>query len=110
MLIDYEFCDGCHTCEMACKMELDLKEGQYGIQVFSAGPWKIEGKKYQYDFVPVPTDMCNFCVDRIAAGKTPSCQHHCQSLAIEVGPLEELTEKMQGKTKMVLYTPQASRQ
>lgn len=108
MLIDYEFCSGCHACEMACKIELGLKEGQFGIKVAEVGPFQIGEKEWQYDFVPVLTDMCDFCADRVAQGKIPSCQHHCQALAIEVGPIEELVPKMTGKTKMVIYTPKAS--
>ncbi len=29
LLIDYEFCTGCHACEVACKMELSLPNGQW---------------------------------------------------------------------------------
>ena len=47
ILIDYEYCSNCHTCEVACKMELGIPEGKWGIRVFEVGPWNIEGDKWQ---------------------------------------------------------------
>ena len=31
LLIDYEYCSGCHACEVACKKRLGLPEGEFGI-------------------------------------------------------------------------------
>jgi anaerobic dimethyl sulfoxide reductase subunit B (iron-sulfur subunit) len=104
LLIDYEFCTGCHSCEMACKAELKLPTGKWGIQVAQIGPWQINEDRWEYEFIPVPTELCNLCEDRVESGKKPSCVHHCQSLIMEYGPVEELTKKMT-KAKMVLYTP-----
>jgi len=39
LLIDYEYCTGCHTCEVACKQELDLPVGKWGIKLLEDGPW-----------------------------------------------------------------------
>ena len=33
LMIDYEFCTGCHACEVACKKHLGLPAGQHGIRV-----------------------------------------------------------------------------
>ncbi|RLF04803.1 MAG: oxidoreductase, partial [Thermoprotei archaeon] len=30
LLIDYEYCTGCHTCEVACKQEHNLQPDQWG--------------------------------------------------------------------------------
>ena len=27
LIIDYKYCTGCHSCEMACKVEKNLKIG-----------------------------------------------------------------------------------
>ena len=43
LLIDYEFCTGCHACEMACKVEKGLGEGEWGIKLAEIGPWKLDG-------------------------------------------------------------------
>lgn len=104
LLIDYEFCTGCHTCEMACKTELGLPEGKWGIQLTQIGPYEIEEDKWEYTFIPVVTELCDLCKDRVAAGKYPSCVHHCQAQVMEYGPIEELAA-MINKPKMILIAP-----
>ncbi|ACL19946.1 4Fe-4S ferredoxin iron-sulfur binding domain protein [Desulfitobacterium hafniense DCB-2] len=105
ILIDYEFCTGCHTCEMACKTELGLPKGKWGIQVSQIGPWQIDDNQWEYTFIPVPTTLCNLCEDRVAAGKLPTCVHHCQALVMRYGPVEELAALMKDKPKMLLFAP-----
>ena len=72
LLIDYEYCTGCHSCEMACRMEHDIPVGQWGIKLAEIGPWQIEGDKWQFSNVPVPTDLCDLCEERVAQGKQPA--------------------------------------
>ena len=33
LLINYEYCTGCMSCEMACSVEHDIPVGQYGIKM-----------------------------------------------------------------------------
>ena len=35
LLVDYDYCTGCHTCEVACRKALDLgtAERQMGVQL-----------------------------------------------------------------------------
>ncbi|HJF61965.1 MAG TPA: 4Fe-4S binding protein, partial [Gordonibacter urolithinfaciens] len=40
-MIDYEFCTGCHACEVACKKHLGLPAGQHGIRVLQDGPREL---------------------------------------------------------------------
>lgn len=54
LLINYEFCTGCGTCEMACSVEHDIPIGRYGIQMATIGPWQIDKKNWQLDTVPIP--------------------------------------------------------
>ncbi len=42
LLIDYELCTGCQSCEVSCKEEHDYPVGKWGIRVFDDGPWEIE--------------------------------------------------------------------
>lgn len=103
ILIDYEWCTGCHTCETACQMEHDLPIGQFGITLSEIGPYKFGEDKWQFAYVPIPTDQCDFCEERLAKGKQPACMHHCQAQCLEVGPLDELVKKMTEKRKTVLF-------
>ncbi len=105
MLIDYEFCTGCHSCEVACQMEHGLPVGQFGIKLAEVGPWQIEGDRWQYSYVPVPTEQCNLCGARLAHGKKPACVQACQAAVMEVGPVEELAKRMSEKSHLVLFTP-----
>ena len=105
LLIDYEYCDNCHTCEVACKEEHDIPLGKWGIKVYEVGPWNIEGNKWQLKYVPVPTDMCDLCEERVGKGKLPRCAHDCYTGSIEFGTVEELAKRLERKPSQVLFVP-----
>lgn len=108
LLIDYEFCSGCETCVVACKEEHDLPVGKWGIRVLDDGPWQKndsgdQGNCFNWNKIPVPTDLCDLCEERIAVGKRPTCVHHCQADVIRFGTLEEMAKEMARKPKQVLW-------
>lgn len=105
ILIDYEFCSGCHTCEVSCKMEHNRPDGHYGIKLQEVGPWQIDEKRWQLKYVPCFTDECVFCPDRIAKGKKPACVTSCYTGSMKFGPIEELAKDMNSKRKQVLFRP-----
>jgi len=104
LLIEYGFCTGCHSCEVACKVDKGLPTGKFGIQLAQIGPWKIDEDRWQFDYVPVLTDICDLCEERTAVGKLPTCVQHCQSLIIEHGKIEDLAAKAAGMKRAVLFT------
>jgi len=93
LLIDYDWCTGCHSCEIACQVEHNLPLGQYGIKIAELGPWEYAPDVWQYSYVPMPTNQCDLCVFRTAAGMLPTCVKHCQAQCMEYGSLEELTAR-----------------
>lgn len=103
LLVDYEWCTGCHSCEFACQMEHGLPVGQTGILVTEVGPWKIEGDTWQYAYMPVPTDQCDLCAARVGLGKAPTCVQHCQAKCLEYGPVDVLSAKLAAKPKQAVY-------
>lgn len=105
LLIDYGYCTGCHSCEMACSMEHEIPVGQWGIKLAQIGPWQIDEDRWQYSYIPAPTELCNLCGSRVAKGKQPACVHHCQAGVMKFGPVEELAKEMENKSHMVLFTP-----
>ena len=108
LLINYEYCTGCMSCEMACAVEHDIPVGQYGIKMEEIGPWQIDKKHWQLDYVPVPTDMCDLCVSRLEKGKKPTCVKHCQAFCMKYGTVEELAAEMAtAKTKCALFVPKS---
>lgn len=103
LLIDYEYCTGCHSCEAACKVEHSLENGKWGIRVEQQGPQQIDEDSWDFFFVPVPTALCDLCEERVNEGRLPACVHHCQSLCMEYGDVTELAAKLDKKPKQVLY-------
>lgn len=102
ILVDYAWCTGCHSCEMACQMEHGLPIGQSGVKVFQIGPWQIEGDKWQYDYAAVFGDQCDLCAERRARDKAPSCVKHCQADCLTFGLLDELIGKLKDHRKQAL--------
>lgn len=109
LLIDYEFCSGCETCVVACKEEHDLPVGKWGIRVLNDGPWQKDdsddsGNCFNWNKIPVPTDLCDLCETRVLAGKKPTCVHHCQADVMRFGPVDEMARELARKPKQVLWT------
>ena len=106
LLIDYQWCTGCHSCEMACKVEHGWQAGEAnGVMLFADGPRKFPNGKFEYTYLPVMTSLCDLCADRTAAGKLPTCVHHCQAGVMVYGTLQELAAKAAAaaKDKMVIF-------
>ena len=40
-----------------------------GSKTLYFDPWQIEGDKWQLWYMPVPTDQCDLCADRVGKGK-----------------------------------------
>lgn len=94
LYIDYNFCTGCMTCQIACQMEKGLSDDQNGILIQQIGPFQVEGEKWEFDYIPVPTDFCDLCAHRTELGKQPTCVQHCQAACMEWGSIEELAKKV----------------
>ncbi|WP_102378609.1 oxidoreductase [Raoultibacter timonensis] len=110
ILVNYEYCTNCHSCEVACKKYLHLPKGEFGIKINEVGPYEIEngtgkGKdRWEWHFAPTLTKACNLCEDRVEAGKMPMCVQHCQAWCMYYGEVEDLAKKMDGKTRWALLT------
>lgn len=104
LLIDYDYCTGCHTCEVACKQEHNLPVGKWGIKVNEIILENFDNKVSIY-YLPFPTDLCNLCRNRTESGMAPACVKHCQAGCMKYGPVSELAAEMEKKSKMVLFVP-----
>lgn len=109
LLIDYEFCTGCHSCEVTCKHELDLEEGLWGIKLLEFGPVEIEKDLWERICLPYPTMLCDLCQDRVANGKLPACVHNCPAACMQYGTVGELAEQAAYKPMRVLFVPRQSK-
>lgn len=108
ILINYEFCTGCHSCEVACKKQLGLPEGEFGIKLTETGPYPYEGKtgadQWEWTYLPVITKACDMCVDRTEKGKMPACVQTCQAWCMYFGEVEDLAKKIDGTSRCALFT------
>lgn len=93
MIVNYGYCTSCFSCEVSCSKKNDIPEGQWGIKLSEYGPKKLGGE-WEWDYVAVPSRLCNLCEDRLAEGKKPMCELHCVANCIEVLPLEDAPQRM----------------
>ena len=110
LLINYQYCTGCHSCEVACRKKNDIPLGKWGIKINEVGPFKLDEDPdhttWEFDYVPVPTSLCDLCADRLGQGLKPVCEVDCQALVIEHGPLEELAKRARELgSKTAVYLP-----
>lgn len=101
LLIDYHYCTGCHSCEVACQQEHKLPAETFGITVTEYVLNTRDG--LSLDYVPFRTGLCNLCAHRTQNGEQPACVKHCQSRCISYGPLDSLVSEMKNCVKPVLY-------
>ncbi|MGI6217725.1 MAG: hypothetical protein ACOYIK_08960 [Coriobacteriales bacterium] len=103
LLIDQEYCSGCHSCEISCRNEHDLPLDQWGIKVGEVGPFVVdkEADKFIWNYYPQVTALCDTCVDRRLRGEKAACELHCLTDAITVGPIDELYKKMEERGSMM---------
>ena len=111
LLINYKLCTGCASCVVACKEAHGYPVGVWGIRVFDDGPWrKREGAFYGHEFnwnkVPVPTDLCDLCVERTQQGRDPVCVHHCLADVMRFGEVSELAGELAKQPGQVLWVPE----
>ena len=57
LLIDYEYCTGCFTCQVACAQEYNWPAGMGGIRVQEIIQRLPKGKAY-LTYLPFPTELC----------------------------------------------------
>ena len=103
MLINYDYCTGCHSCEVACRAEHGFADDEGGIVVKQVGPWEYAPDLFQYAFMPVITDQCDQCKDRVGQGKDPTCVHHCQVEVMAYGDVSTLENEVPEGSKSVIF-------
>ena len=104
LLIDYEYCTGCYTCQVACAQEYRRPKDQIGMQVIETITMLPNGRPY-LAFIPFPTENCTLCAGRTRKGLEPTCVKHCMANVIRHGPVEELAKDFIKKRRMVLWAP-----
>ena len=111
ILINYEYCTGCHSCEVACKKRLGLPEGEFGIKAHPDGPLGVRGRAQGggplgVDVAPRPHQGVRFVRRPHGEGQDA----HVRAALPGVVPVPRrggrLARKMDGKTRWALMVPQ----
>lgn len=110
ILIDYEWCSGCHTCEMACAVETthaSFPEGHCGVKVHEEGIYQIAARpvdRHQHAHLHRPVRPVR---GAYGAGEPqePTCVKHCQAHVLQFGDVEDLAKDLAAKPKQVLVLP-----
>ena len=107
MIVDYGYCTNCYSCEVSCSKGKGLPLDEWGIKITEFGPHKLGGE-WEWDYVAVPSRLCDLCKDRVAEGNKALCELHCIANAIEVVPLEDVSKRMAefGRGKVACFIPQ----
>ena len=90
--IDADKCVGCRTCMMACPysnryfIESDERYYEKGATVFE----QFWASKHQ----PGTVTKCDFCRERLQAGKEPACVANCPTVARYFGDLDDPTSEV----------------
>ncbi|OGO43115.1 MAG: hypothetical protein A2137_07855 [Chloroflexi bacterium RBG_16_58_8] len=104
LLIEYEYCTGCHACEVACKQEHNYTGGMCGIRVDELVT--VGSDKVHVDYVPITTRFCDLCADRMKRGETTTaCVKHCQATCLYYGTVSQLARLMEKKPRSSIYAP-----
>ena len=107
LLVDYQWCTGCHSCQMACRVEHKYDEnGANGVMLFEDGPRMQPNGKYEYTNLPVFTSLCDLCKDRVGEGKLPTCVHHCQAACLKYGTVDELAKMAKENPRSWIFVPE----
>ena len=104
LLIDYEYCTGCHSCELACAQEYTHKPGIRGIKVFEVEQKLPDGREY-LSYFPFPTEACILCPHLTREDMDPACVKHCMGACMKYGRIEDLAVELGKKPRMVLWVP-----
>ena len=104
LLIDYEYCTGCYSCQVACCQEYGWEAGMSGMQVIESVQ-KLPNDNAYLCFLPFPTQLCILCSPRTKKGLDPACVMHCMANVIKWGSLENLAKELGEKPRMVLWSP-----
>ena len=104
LMIDYEYCTGCHSCEVACKQEHGYPVGKGGIHLNEIMTTLPDGR-LRIDYLPFPTAYCDLCAARTKKGEQPSCVKHCQASTMYYDTVTELAKIADKRSHCALFTP-----
>ena len=99
LAVNIDLCMGCLACETACQQEHHFMDDKKGIKLFVLGPKSVDGE-LRMDFVPMTTDVCDLCFERINKRERPFCSEICPTKAIIYMSDEETLKQQSVNTRL----------
>ena len=110
LMVDYEYCTGCHACEVACKQEYRIPAGKEGgVRVLELVQ-ELPSGKVDVTYFPFFTRVCSFCAARIKKGQKPACAKHCMAGILEFGPPDDLASRLPERRKVCLHARRSAKE
>lgn len=101
VLVDLDRCVECHACEVACKLENNLKPEEEWIHVVAIGPKSVSGKLCA-EYFPLMTEKCTLCEHRFVRGLEPFCVSVCPTKALKFCSPEEALSLLKGGKRYIV--------
>ena len=95
LFLNYTYCSGCHSCELACRNEIGLGLGEWGIKVHEDGPRENKDGSIHWNYYAIPTELCTMCSERVKRGEKPACVQTCLGSALHYGTIEECSKMLE---------------
>ena len=99
MLIDLDDCIGCFGCEAACRETNRYSYDEDWLKLIRREPWLVDGELRQYHLPAPVLDKCASCY--FEQEKNSLCMSGCPTLALKVGPFEEVVKEAAGRHCMI---------
>lgn len=100
MLVDLQRCSGCWTCAAACKVGNNLADEDWWLTVKTLGSGEGIDRpsgiwpELRMSWMPIYTNDCVFCAQRVAEGDAPYCVHNCPTKALTFGDIDDEASKI----------------
>ena len=98
-LVDLDDCIGCFGCEAACRETNRYSYDEDWLKLIRREPWLVDDKLRQYHLPAPILDKCASCY--FEQKKNPLCMSGCPTLALKVGPFEEVVKEAAGRHCMI---------
>ena len=91
LLVNLDKCVGCYVCEVGCAEWHNLPPDKKWIRLKTIGPERLNGR-LKMEFIPIATEGCTFCKDRLKENLAPFCVATCITQALEFGDDKKILE------------------
>ena len=94
LLLDLDDCNGCFSCEAACRETHRYPYDEDWMRCERREPFLVDGVLRQYHLVAPVLDKCAACY---ADNPNPLCVSGCPTRALKIGSLADMVKEAEGR-------------